>query len=98
MIRPDRRKTGAYLPVSRQNISHFGREKVRGIKALFRFKAPPENPRVGGSIPPLATINFRSLPVTSLTFYTGHIIDTLALKGFGAHSTRLVSSSKKPKS
>ena len=39
-----------------------------------------------------------SLPVTSLTFYTGHIIDTLALKGFGAHSTRLVSSSKKPKS
>jgi thiol-disulfide isomerase/thioredoxin len=42
--------------------------------------------------------NVRSVPVRSLTFYTGHIIDTLALKGFGAHSTRLVSSSKKPRS
>src|ERR1700686_2673837 len=30
-----------------------------------------------------------SVPVTSLTFYTGDIADTLALKGFGAHSTRL---------
>jgi len=48
-----------------------------------------ENPRVGGSIPPLATINRRSFPVTSLTIYTGHIADTLALKGLGAHSTRV---------
>jgi hypothetical protein len=60
MVRSVLGNSGAYLPVSRQNISHFGREKVRGIKALFRFKAPPENPRVGGSIPPLATINFLS--------------------------------------
>jgi hypothetical protein len=52
MIRPDLGKTGAYLPVSRQNISHFGRKKVRGIKALFRIKAPPENPRVVASISP----------------------------------------------
>jgi hypothetical protein len=37
----------------------IGRQKRRGIKALFRFKAPPENPRVGGSIPPLATTKSR---------------------------------------
>jgi hypothetical protein len=48
-----------------------------------------ENPRVGGSIPPLATIQIRSIPVTSVTFYTGDMGDTLAVKGFGAHSTRL---------
>jgi hypothetical protein len=56
MIRPDLGKTEDYLPVGGQNISHFGREKVRGINALFHIEAPPENPRVGGSIPPLATI------------------------------------------
>jgi hypothetical protein len=31
----------------------------------------------------------RSFPVTSLTIYTGDIADTLALKGLGAHSTRV---------
>jgi hypothetical protein len=55
MIRSVLGNSGAYLPISRQNISHFGREKIREIKALFRIKALPENPRVGGSIPPLAT-------------------------------------------
>jgi hypothetical protein len=60
MILPDLGKTGDYLPLGGQNISHFDREKVRGIKALFRIKAPAENPRVGGSIPPLPTM--KSIP------------------------------------
>ncbi len=30
----------------------------------------------------------RPIPVTWLTVYTGDMVDTLALKGFGAHSTR----------
>src|ERR1700680_3634789 len=91
-------KSGAYLCVTAQNIPSSGRSDWRKISGLEGFRPWTENPRVGGSIPPLATTNFRCIPVRSLTFYTGHIIDTLALKGFGAHSTRQVSSSKKPKS
>jgi len=68
MIRPDLGKTGAYLSVSRKNISHFGRDKVRGIKALFRIKTPPENPRVGGSIPPLATNKISAITVRKTTY------------------------------
>jgi hypothetical protein len=38
MIRPDLGKTEDYLPVGGQNISHFGREKVRGINALLKIR------------------------------------------------------------
>jgi hypothetical protein len=47
---------------------------------------------------PPATTNFWSVPGTSVAIYTGRIADTLALKGLGAHSTRLQVSSKKPRS
>jgi hypothetical protein len=68
MIRPDLGKTGAYLPVSRQNISHLGGEKARGFRGLIRFDMPPENPRVGGSIPPLATNKMKAITVRSTSY------------------------------
>ena len=68
MIRQDLGKTGAYLPVSRQNISHLGGEKAGGFRGLIRFDMPPENPRVGGSIPPLATNKISAITVRKTTY------------------------------
>ena len=41
----------------RKSAKYFtvGGRKISGISRLIRFSALPENPRVGGSIPPLAT-------------------------------------------
>jgi hypothetical protein len=52
----DLQKTAPYLYVTQQNISQLVGEKISEISRLIRFNAPPENPRVGGSIPPLATM------------------------------------------
>ena len=45
-----------YLLVSRENIRHSHRRHLRAFSGLFVFGIWTENPRVGGSIPPLATI------------------------------------------
>src|SRR5205807_10557234 len=39
-----------------------------------------------------------SIPETWVTFYSGDIGNTFTSKGFGAHSTRMLSSSKNPRS
>jgi len=46
-------------------------------------------PLVGSSNLSAGTNIHVSIPVTSLTIYIGHIADTLALKGLGAHSTQV---------
>ncbi len=54
-----------------------------------------ENPRVGGSIPPLATIFSRCIPVTWFTPCSGHMVNTLSgTIGEGPGSTRSLSLSK----
>jgi len=82
-------ETGTYLGVSDRNIPQIVQRESLIFSDLVGIESRAENPRVGGSIPPLATIQAWSFPVTSLTIYTGHIADTLALKGLGAHSTRV---------
>jgi hypothetical protein len=67
--------------LSAQNIPQILRRGPLIFSNLSRFELRAENPRVGGSIPPLATFRSGSVPVTSLTIYTGDIADTLALKG-----------------
>jgi hypothetical protein len=44
----------AYRSVSSQNISQSSRKRRWSISGLSGFEAWTENPRVGGSIPPLA--------------------------------------------
>ena len=46
--------------MSPQNISQISEESHRSIKGLSGFEDWTENPRVGGSIPPLATIKSRT--------------------------------------
>jgi hypothetical protein len=47
--------------VSRQNISQTAIKTHRSISWLSAFEDWTENPRVGGSIPPLATIQISIL-------------------------------------
>jgi hypothetical protein len=49
-------KSVSYLLASRRNIRHWMGSSRRLINGLVRFGARAENPRVGGSIPLLATI------------------------------------------
>src|SRR6516162_1118340 len=56
MTLPYLRKSGSYRYVSPQNISQISEESHRSINGLSGFEDWTENPRVGGSIPPLATI------------------------------------------
>jgi hypothetical protein len=51
-------KSGAYLTVTAQNIPQVHRLNCFVFNGLNRFGPRAENPRVGGSIPPLATTNF----------------------------------------
>jgi hypothetical protein len=44
------------VPVSRRNIGHRDVTFYNANSNLNRFEEGTENPRVGGSIPPLATI------------------------------------------
>jgi len=53
---------------------------------------------VAGSNPVTPTIDFRSVPDTSVTDYSGHMGNSLALKGFSALVTLPHSWSKNPKS
>jgi hypothetical protein len=43
-------------------------EKAREFMGLIRFDMPPENPRVGGSIPPLATNKINAITVMNTTY------------------------------
>ena len=59
------------------------------IKGIAHFRPWTENPRVGGSIPPLATNLIRSVPVTWVTFYTvGTICILCARTGKGRIETQ----------
>jgi hypothetical protein len=49
-------KSGSYPPVSTANIPRFAEDNRFVINSLEGFRTRTENPRVGGSIPPLATI------------------------------------------
>jgi hypothetical protein len=49
-------KSGNYPRVTAGNIPRFAYYNFRLINGLMRFRTRTENPRVGGSIPPLATI------------------------------------------
>jgi hypothetical protein len=53
-------ESGAYPYETRRNIPHFSIKNLRELNKLDRFGVWTENPRVGGSIPPLATTNFLS--------------------------------------
>jgi hypothetical protein len=44
------------MPLSQGNIGHCDVAFFNAISNLNRFEEGTENPRVGGSIPPLATI------------------------------------------
>jgi hypothetical protein len=44
------------MPLSQENIGHRDVALCNAISNLNRFEAGTENPPVGGSIPPLATI------------------------------------------
>ena len=50
-------KSGTYLSVTRRNIPRFACYNFCLINGLVRFQPRTENPRVGGSIPPLAILN-----------------------------------------
>ena len=68
---------------------------------LLKFPATlggTHNAGVEGSIPSLSTISFGSVLDTSVTFYTDDMGNTLAANGLSAHSKRLLSWSKNPKS
>jgi hypothetical protein len=49
-------KSGSYPRVTARNIPRFACYNFCLINGLMRFRTRTENPRVGGSIPPLATI------------------------------------------
>ena len=49
------------MPVSRGNIGHSGDNVSNDSSDLGVFEQWTENPRVGGSIPPLATIQNQSV-------------------------------------
>jgi hypothetical protein len=48
-------KSAHYPCACSRYIPQFGLTKLRAFSALLRFSLRTENPRVGGSIPPLAT-------------------------------------------
>ena len=48
------------MPLSQGNIGHCNVAFFNAIGHLNRFEEGTENPRVGGSIPPLATIQINS--------------------------------------
>jgi len=48
------------VAVSRRNIGHVLAKIGRDSRHLDRFGTGTENPRVGGSIPPLATIQIEA--------------------------------------
>jgi hypothetical protein len=47
------------VPLSQGNIGHCDAALFNAISNLNRFEAGTENPRVGGSIPPLAILNHK---------------------------------------
>jgi hypothetical protein len=49
-------ESGAYLYETRRDIPHLSVKNPCELNKLDRFGLWTENPRVGGSIPPLATI------------------------------------------
>jgi len=49
------------MPVSQGNIGHCDAALFNAISNLNRIEEGTENPRVGGSIPPLATIKIKLL-------------------------------------
>jgi hypothetical protein len=51
-------ESGPYVRVSPRNIGHHGVSFRYDFSDIVRYWHWTENPRVGGSIPPLATINF----------------------------------------
>jgi hypothetical protein len=55
MLRPYLAETGTYLGVSARNIPQIEDESSFLFSYLAGFWQRSENPRVGGSIPPLAT-------------------------------------------
>jgi hypothetical protein len=50
-------KSMPYLHATGKNIPRLTTSKLSQINDLCGFRQRTENPRVGGSIPPLATIN-----------------------------------------
>jgi hypothetical protein len=56
MISAYLRKSAIYRRVTIRNISQVPPEKCFDMNTLVAFRPRTENPRVGGSIPPLATI------------------------------------------
>jgi len=49
------------VAVSQENIGRLRGKCCSNVSHLARFEAGTENPRVGGSIPPLATIQINIL-------------------------------------
>ena len=87
-----------YLAVSRGNIGH-GWNNFRSVfRCLDHFGSLTVNPRVGGSIPPLATI------LTTLIWGTAALsgivlsngLSVLALRHVGSNQVALVSASDLP--
>jgi hypothetical protein len=56
-------ESGGYEPIFRENIGHPGFSSSSEFSRLNRFEGWTENPRVGGSIPPLATNNIKEIKV-----------------------------------
>ena len=81
--------SAAYLRLSGGNIQSLCGEFLLCFMGLRQLESQPTNQGVGSSNLSGRANQSRSFPVTSLTIYTGHIADTLALKGLGAHSTRV---------
>jgi hypothetical protein len=54
-------ESGLYPCVTAENIPRVQQPDRFLFNKLGRFGPPPENPRVGGSIPPLATIKIKFL-------------------------------------
>jgi hypothetical protein len=57
------------MPLSQGNIGHCDVALFNAISHLNRFEAGTENPRVGGSIPPLATIKIRRSVANAITLH-----------------------------
>jgi hypothetical protein len=56
------------VPVSRRNIGRSGESFLYHFNDIVRFWHWTENPRVGGSIPPLATNKINAITVRSTTY------------------------------
>src|ERR1700733_9286734 len=80
---------------------HYGIEVLQGFggKALAQAslfqRANIQVRRVGLPKPCTSSRSLLSVPATWVTVYTGDIGNTLASNGLGAHSTRVLSLSKK---